>query len=255
MLESVRFPFLADSDVPITTPTSSLFGDHLETESAPTKIAGLISANEFDLADFFGVASPPVAAVVDKEVDVMGQGMIDQLSDGDEETEITPEDIITKPQKLAQVWRVMAGETQAAFTSKISADTFAMGEALASQTLSWLGNLAGLCGPLCSHGLMSVLSASGGSMGGGMSGSLFGSADGLLAGSAAEALPPFDWKTAATELEKHGAFWYGDQKISWADLVSIWSKVLGESLGQLFGFGIIDCLLDGLLPGKQQQFV
>lgn len=253
MFESLRSPDLDLRQEAVIRPASPLFAGQLEVESELTPPTQLMSAHEFDLADFFGVTSPPASDIAGKNVDAMGQVVTYQVTNGGEETEITPDDLVTQPQKLAQVWRVMADKTQTVFTSKISADTFAAGEALASQTLSWLGNLVGACGPLCSHGLMSALSASGGSVGGGVGGSLFGSADGLFTGSAANALPPFDWKTAATELEKNGAFWYGDQKINWADLVSVWSRVLGESLGQLFGFGIIDCLLDGLLPGQQRQ--
>ena len=253
MFESLQTLDVDQRQEDVATPTSPLFAHQLQVESELTPHTQLMSAHEFNLADFFGVTSPPAADIASKEVDAMEPVMVGQFKNGGEETEIKPDDLVTQPQKLAQVWRVMAGETQAAFTNKISADTFAMGEALASQTLSWLGNLVGACGPLCSHGLMSALSASGGSVGSGVGGSLFGSVDGMFAGSAANALLPFDWKTAATELEKNGAFWYGDQKISWADLVSVWSRVLGESLGQIFGFGIIDCLLDGLLPGQQRQ--
>jgi hypothetical protein len=255
MSEYVRSQNLASSHELVSESTTSPSANRLSPEGNVTQTAQLLAASEFDLADFFGVTSPLVDAGNQHGVEVTPDKIASPKS-GDEIAAITPDELLTQPQKLAQVWRVMADETQAGFVGKIRADTFAVGESMASQTLGWLQNIVGACGPLCSHGLISALSANGSSVTRGLGSGLFGSGNGLdsSTGTGVGSLPPFDWKMAATELEKNGAFWYGDQKISWSDLVTIWSKVLGESLGQLFGFGIIDCLLDGLLPGQQKQF-
>lgn len=229
--------------------------------SIPTETADqsseLLAADQFSLSDFFAHdseeplfqsgPSPLVnRALVSKDhsnqsSQVGGAAVVGTIQEQGNE-------VMSSPRSLAAVWRAMAEAGQQRFTKSVTASSFQAGASLAESTIGWLGTAIGACGPLCFHGLSAAGSALGsGGIGGGMRGGL---GEGLFGGQASSG---FDWGSAALELERSGSFWLGDRKVTWQDLLWVWSHSMSEGLYHMLGFGIIDCIIDGLLPGQSRQ--
>lgn len=217
----------------------------------------LLAAEDFNLSDFFADSdtNPVVQGIASPLVDIAQQGdsssgQDPQVGEGVTANAVQNEGsaVMSSPRSLAAVWRAMAVTGQQRFTKSVTANSFQVGASLAESTMSWLGTAVGACGPLCFHGLSSAGSVVGsgrisGGFGNGIGGGLFGG----------ESSSGFDWSTAARELERSGSFWFGDRKVTWHDLMWIWSHTVSEGLYHMLGFGIIDCLIDGLIPGHSRQ--
>lgn len=153
----------------------------------------------------------------------------------------------TEPDLLTTL-KAASHESIVTLSSKITADTFAAGASMTSSIFSTLGSLVGSCGVFCAHGVGALAQAGGnlGSVAGGMN----------MPGFSVDEHGHFkldgniDSLSKATGLSK-GALLSG--KLSAEDILSALFSAFGHGIHCLFGFGLIDCIFDGLLPGTKAK--
>lgn len=142
-------------------------------------------------------------------------------------------------------------KTVATFSAKVTADTFAAGASLTTGLLSGLGSFISACGAFCLHGLGGTTSGLGG-LGFGL-GSAAGHAHGLgglnvdshgnfrLSGS-------LDSLSRSTGLSRHDLL---SGKYSAEGIVAALMDCFGKGVGAIFGFSLVETLIDGLIPSPR----
>lgn len=183
---------------------------------------------EFDLFAFFGENKP-----TDKAEEETGE-----VYQSKQTRAQTPDLLVSL--------RDDANESIATLTTKVTADTFAAGASLTSSVFSALGSLVGSCGVFCAHSIGAL----------GQAGSSLSGVSGLsgmrMPGFSVDEHGHFHLDGNIDSLSKATGFSKSDWiagKYSAQDILTAFFSAFGEGIYCLFGFGLIDCLLDGLLPG------
>ena len=184
----------------------------------------VIDSDEFDLSAFFD-SEDEAQETTDDESDV--------VSATEQAQPETPDLLVTL--------RGDANESIATLTTRITAESFAVGASLTSSVFSALGSLVGSCGLLCAHSLGALGQAGSG---------LFG-ASGLVGGLdmpnfSVDRYGNFHLDGTVNQLSKATGISSGDLlsgKFSAEDILGSFFAVFGESAGLLFGFGLFEILM------------
>lgn len=212
----------------------------LRTSAEPiTNANSLQSAETFDLDSFFSRA--------------MGIEDTDLFSENDEDLE-NPEDNAvavmaeeSKESSLLQTLQNDASESIATVSTRITADTFAVGSAMTTSVFSALGSLVGSCGVFCAHGLSSIAQA--GTSGLSLSTPALGGVK--MPGFSVDRFGNFslegdiDSLSQATGLSKNDLL---AGKFSAEQILFSFFEAFGQGISMLFGFGLLDCIMDSLFP-------
>ena len=198
----------------------------VESEPAPAVDPDdeeLISADDFDLGSFF---AKPVEHTLLQANNV-------------EPAEIAE----TATADLFVTLKDTAQESIVNLTKRVTADTFTTGAALTSQVFSSLGSFVGSCGLFCAHGLGAVAQA-----GSGMSG-LSGLGGLGNPGFSVDTNGNFHLEGDVNTLAKATGISRRDLvsgKFSAAEILSAIFTSFGEGVSMLFGFGMVEGLIDSM---------